>query len=90
MTTQDEIIKYFRGKNYGALIDTPDEEVYKLASQYSLDNYDIELQPYVAPTSIPNNVGNIPVSPYQNNDDSPFSNIDVQPKKNKRLIWFSC
>ena len=85
MTTQDEIIKYFRGKNYGALIDTPDEEVYKLASQYSLDKYDIELQPYVAPTSIPNNVGNIPVSPYQNNDDSPFSNIDVQPKKIKGL-----
>ena len=58
--SQQEVIDWYR--NYANLYGRSDEEIYNLASEYSINNFGKPFKPYVAPTPPPSSNGQIRTS----------------------------
>ena len=80
---QQEVIDWYR--NYANLYGQSDEEVYNLASEYSVNNFGKPFKPYEAPTLPPSSNGQIRTLP-MDSDESRLSKIDTSPKKIEGLL----
>tara|TARA_R100000995_G_scaffold84638_1_gene64038 strand:+ start:1830 stop:8552 length:6723 start_codon:yes stop_codon:yes gene_type:complete len=81
--SQQEVIDWYR--NYANLYERSDEEIYNLASEYSINNFGKPFKPYVAPTPPPSSNGQIRTLP-MDSDESRLSKIDTSPKKVEGLL----
>ena len=81
--SQQEVIDWYR--NYANLYGRSDEEIYNLASEYSINNFGKPFKPYVAPTPPPSSNGQIRTLP-MDSDESRLSKIDTSPKKVEGLL----
>ena len=75
---QQQVIDWYRG--YAGLYDLPDEEIYNLASEYSVDKYGKPFKPYEAPTPPPSSFGAIRTTS-MDPDESTLSKVDTSPKR---------